>query len=382
MEIFLESLRPHPIFVRNWDACVKPAIDCITILDYYGEFLARVSHPRVRIETVTQGCPRPMTWVWFDDTPEVEDAPEGVILYLHGGGYWAFTGKSHLEYITRILKAHRATPLRMKACVVDLRRAPEHPWPAPLEDAMACYSFLRNGAGYDASRIVFAGDSAGGGLCLCTLLNLRDAQEPQPLCATVISPLTDLSRCAEQYADEDSRVTPFTDFLIPEAATNSAKYYCEQQEDLKNPYISPKFGELHALCPILIQSGESELLARDSVEYAQRLEIYRGTVQLEMYPDMPHVFPMFAPLGLEDGHTAVRRQAKFVKKVLEGGLEGNRRVQVVSGQKRNMSYDNIRDHNKGGGGSPGGRRMSQIASSPVFATSATKTTIPPKLLLH
>jgi acetyl esterase/lipase len=112
-----------------------------------------------------------------------------------------------------------------------------------------------------------------------------------------------------------------------------------------------------------MQTGESELLARDSVEYARRLEIYRGTVQLEMYPDMPHVFPMFAPLGLEDGHIAVRRQSKFVMEVLQGSVKGTRHIKILPSwlQKRNFSQDNFGEHI-----GAVKRRMSQTISSPVL----------------
>lgn len=317
----------------------------MTFLDYFVEFVARLYHPRVRMESVTQGCPRPMTWVWFDgqhapsDAPK-SDAPEVVILYLHGGGYWAFTGKSHLEYVTRIIKAYnKSTSMRTKACIVDLRRAPEHPWPAPLEDALAAYEFLQHGSGYDASKIIFAGDSAGGGLCLCTLMAIRDAKKPLPLCVTVISPFTDLARAKGQFPDEAGLKT---DFLCPEAVTFSAKYYLTGlDEDAKHPLISPKYGQLHALPPILIQTGESELLARDSIEFARRLEVYGGTVQLEMYPEMPHVFPMFEKLGLEDAATAVQQQANFVKGVLSG-QHSARRLKIMVHNDRTRSFENLR----------------------------------------
>lgn len=374
VELFVDGIRPHPLFIQNWDAVITPFMEAVTLMDYYAAAFARLCHPRVKFETVTQGCPRPMTWVWFEDTVEGNTAPEVVILFLHGGGYWAFTGKSHLEYVTRIIKAYRGIPLRVKACVVDLRRAPEHPWPAPLEDAMACYEFLQKGAGYNASQIIIAGDSAGGGLCLCTLLAIRDSEQKLPLCATVISPITDMSRCAEQYPDQDRRTTPFTDFLPPEAATASAALYIVG-ECPKNPLISPKYGQLHALPPILIQTGESELFARDSVEYAQRLEIYNGTVQLEMYPEMPHVFPMFAPLGLQDGHTAVRRQAKFVKRVLNGGLTGSRRLQIQPDEpKRNSSHENVREVARP-------RRLSSNASSPALSVVPCMTRKSPSFLI-
>merc|ERR1712232_214674 len=211
--------------------------------------------------------------------------------------------------LVKILSA-RVSP-QVKACMVDTRRAPAHPWPAPLEDAMASYRWLRK-VGYDSSQIVIAGDSAGGGLCLCLLLALRDAQEEMPLCAMVVSPFTDLTRTEDQYSKQ---VESKTDFVPPFAIAMATQYYT-QGIDPKHPLKSPKYGELHALPPILIQAGENETLARDSMEFAVRLRAYVGTVQLEMYPEMPHIFPMLAPLGLSDAHTAIQRQAQFIHRMV------------------------------------------------------------------
>jgi acetyl esterase/lipase len=311
----------------------------------------------VRIEFVSQGCPRPLTWIWFEDDQKVgvpgassklgadateeAEVEELVILFLHGGGYWAFTGRLHLEYVARIVREMGHVNLRVKACLVDTRRAPEHPWPAPLEDAMACYDWLQRAANYKASQIVLAGDSAGGGLALAMLLALRDERKPLPLCAVVVSPFIDLSRTLSQYPGVEALRT---DFLIPHSATASASYYV-QGADPKNPLVSPKYGELHGLPPILIQAGQGELLGKDSEEIARRLEAYGGRVKLEMYPEMPHVFPMFAPLFLEDAYTAVARQAKFVERRATGkemAHTGRRLRVLVNTGRRTQSFQDVR----------------------------------------
>jgi len=350
VEVFVDAMRPQEAFARNWDTCMDPIIQAMTRLDYVGEVLARACHPRVRIEHVTQGCPRPVTWVWFDAPGGKPAAAEGqgdqelVMLYLHGGGYIAFTGRSHLEYVARVVKELQASQqLRVRACIVDIRRAPEHPWPAPLQDAVTCFDWLQAGAGYPASRIVLKGDSAGGGLCLCLLLALRDAGKPMPRCTVVISPFTDLARSMEQYPE-----APQTDFIPAYAPLASTRLYVEQGQDPRHPLISPKYGELHALPPVLIQAGEGKLLARDSIEYAHRLKLYGGTVRLEMYPDMPHVFPTLAVLGLEDAYTAIARQAPFVASVLNGTLPeapDNKlepRLRVPRRDKRTQSFEDVR----------------------------------------
>lgn len=366
VELFIDGVRPRAAFRDNWQACIDPFMAAATRLDYSCELLARICHPSVKFEHVTQGCPRPLVWVWFDPPAGAKlEGPELVILYLHGGGYWAFTGRSHLEYVARLVSGMQAHKLRVKACVVDTRRAPEHPWPAPVEDAVACYEWLLRGCGYDASRIVVAGDSAGGGLSLCLLMALRDADTPRPLCAMVVSPLTDLTRTEEQYPGVECLDK---DFLPAAAAVVSAKYYT-QGEDPRHPLISPKFGRLHALPPVLIQAGESELLARDSREYALRLEVYGGSVQLEMYPDMPHIFPMLAPLGLEDARTAIHRQARFVARVLAGGNEEEHtsrrkpQIRVLVHNRRNHSFEDLKD----AGGSGIGAGMTSPASMPVLS---------------
>jgi len=351
VEVFVAGLRPIETFANHWDTCVDPVIEVMTKMDYIGELLARACHSKVNIEHASQGCPRPLTWVWFD-TPvgkcaalPGEKEQDLVILYLHGGGYFAFTGRSHMEYVARLAKEHQAVHSRTKACIVDLRRAPEHPWPAPLEDALACYDWLQAGAGYKASQIFLAGDSAGGGLCLCLLLALRDAGKPLPLCATVISPFTDLARTEEQYPSYDMLQT---DFIPARATIASARRYVRDGQDPKNPLISPKYGELHSLPPVLIQAGERELLARDSIEMAQRFQVYGGNVRLEMYPDMPHIFPAFACLGLEDAQTAIARQAAFVQGIRNGALEVETpmllgsRLRILRRDNRTQSFDDVR----------------------------------------
>lgn len=181
-----------------------------------------------------------------------------------------------------------------------------------------------------------------------------------PLCATVVSPFTDLTRTEEQYVkDEDLE----KDFLPGMAAVMSSQYYL-QGDDPKHPLISPKYGELHSLPPVLIQAGESETLARDSIEFAHRLEIYGGVVQLEMYPDMPHVFPMFASLGIDDAIVAIQRQAKFMKQNLSDRMQNKPRrgrFQVLVHGKRTMSFDNLQE------ASGRIRKMVSVASLPILA---------------
>jgi len=322
VELAIEIATPPKAFIDCWEGYTVPAIRIMTLLDYYGRTFAWVVHRGVSIEAQTQVCPRPLWWVWFESAKAATgEMKELVVLYLHGGGYWAFTGSSHMEYVARLVKVLNSdVPAFAKACVVDYRRAGDHPWPAQLEDAVSSYKWLRAGCGYHASQIVLAGDSAGGGLCLATLLALRDAGEELPMCATVVSPFTDLSRTEEQYKEYHKHVLMATDFVPPIAATMSSYYYMHgsKAEDARHPLISPKYGELHALPPILLQAGQDELLVQDAIETSRRLHAYGGNVKLEVYPEMPHIFPMLAPLGCEDAQKAIHSSAKFVRQVSMG----------------------------------------------------------------
>lgn len=277
------------------------------------------------------------------------------MLYLHGGGHFCLTGRSHLEYVARLVQAHRKRGTRCRACVVDTRRAPEHPYPAQLDDALASYRFLLRT--YDSSQIFVAGDSAGGGLSLSTLKAIRDQGLPAPACATVISPWTDVARGGGAHED-----CPETDYIPPEAMEYACRGY-SGAEDPKHPLMSPKYGHMHALPPVLIQSGESELLAKDSVECARRLEVYRSKVRLEMYRDMPHVFPMLCALGLEEARTAIERQSEFVADVLAGG-DGSDKSAVASDLLVSRSSSDLRTM------APA-RRLPQVASVPAMSPTAS-----------
>lgn len=367
VELLVECVRPHRHFVQHWNDTIHPTINALTDLDYFGEFAARFCHPQVCMEFVTQGVPRPLTWVWFEDSAELSpETPKLVILFLHGGGFWAFTGKSHLEYVARLVKTMGASrKMLVKAVVVDTRRAPEHQWPAPLHDAVACFEWLQQGAGYKASEIVVAGDSAGGGLCLSLLTALRDEGKVLPLAATVVSPLTDFSRAMEHFpTGKDVQ----KDYLPSMAVLVSCQHYVKSDEDPKHPLISPKYGQLHSLPPVLIQAGTTETLARDSIEFAQRLEAYGGQVQLEMYPDMPHVFPLMAPLGLRDAVVAIERQSRFIENVvLKGFGKDEPRLNVLVMDRRTQSFSNLQEAN--------GSVLTTAASSPALSNLARSVSL-------
>ncbi len=229
------------------------------------------------------------------------DAAEGrVLLYLHGGGYSIGSINTHREMVSRIARAISA-----RALLIDYRLAPEHPHPAALEDSTAAYQWLL-AHGADPSKIVIAGDSAGGGLTVATLAELRDAKEPLPAAAVCLSPWLDLECTGESHktkADVDPMVT-FDGVRI------MARLYAGDA-DLREPLISPLYADLSGLPPILIQVGTSEVLLDDSTRLADKARKAGVDVVLEPWEDMIHVWHLFASM-LPEGQQAIDRIGEFV----------------------------------------------------------------------
>ena len=201
------------------------------------------------------------------------------VLYLHGGGYVLGSLDTHAELMARVASACRAPVLG-----VDYRLAPEHPFPAAVDDALASYEHLID-AGIKPQSIVVAGDSAGGGLALALMLRLKEQGKPLPAGAILFSPWSDLTASGDSVAtrrEADPMITP--DLLNPMAAHYRAEV------DAANPLISPLFGDLKGLPPLLIQVGDAEILLDDSTRLATRAEAADVNVQLEIFDGAFHVF--------------------------------------------------------------------------------------------
>jgi len=247
----------------------------------------------VRVEPVRAGAV-PGAWI---STPGARD--DAALLYLHGGGYILGSVRTHTELCGRVA---RATGLRLLA--IDYRLAPEHPFPAAVDDALAAWRWLL-AQGLDPSRLAIAGDSAGGGLTLATLVALRAAGLPLPACAVALSPLTDLS---DERADEGNG-----DPLIPrEGILMMAEAYL-QGRNPKEPTASPVFAELRGLPPLLIQVGTRERLLPDSVRVAERARAAGVDVTLEKGEGLIHVWHLFGP-EMPEAREAVARIGAFVRK--------------------------------------------------------------------
>ena len=223
----------------------------------------------------------------------------GVILYLHGGAYALGSINVHREFIARL-----ALATKMRCLAINYRLAPEHPFPAALEDATAAYHWLLT-QGIDPSQIIIAGDSAGGGLTLGTMLTLRDAGEQLPAGAVCISPWTDLALTGASIQNK-AKVDPILD---PDSLQMYARYYAGENE-LTYPLISPLYANLEGLPPLLIQVGADEILLDDAIRFTQKARDAGVDVTLEIWDEMFHVFQLIP--FLPETKKAVGSIAEFV----------------------------------------------------------------------
>jgi monoterpene epsilon-lactone hydrolase len=222
------------------------------------------------------------------------------ILYLHGGGF--VTGSSSLY---RHLTWRLAAAGRARLLSVDYRLAPEHPFPAALEDAVAAYRWLL-ADGADSRRIAVMGDSAGGNLVFAMLLKARDEGISLPAVAVGLSPWLDLALESPSF-----RLNAEADpILNADEAPSLVEYYLAGA-DPRMPYASPVYGDPARLPPTLLQVGSDEILRDDSVRMAEKLRAAGCQVELEIWPRMPHVWHLFAPV-MPEARQAIERIGTFL----------------------------------------------------------------------
>jgi epsilon-lactone hydrolase len=250
----------------------------------------------VKIEQVT-APDRPAEWL---TPPGV--AADTVVLYLHGGGYVIGSPRSHRHLAAAIARAAGA-----RALVLDYRLAPENPFPAALEDAIAAYRWLL-GQGIAAGRIVVAGDSAGGGLTVATLLALRDRGIPRPAAGVCISPWVDLTCSGLSYATKAAS----DPIVAPDLITALAEAYVGRDGDRKAPLASPLYADLRDLPPLLVQVGSEEVLLDDALGLGARARTAGVDATVEEWPAMIHVWHWFLPM-LDEAEQAVGVIGKFVR---------------------------------------------------------------------
>jgi len=202
-----------------------------------------------------------------------------VLLYLHGGGFVFGMTPPHLQ-----MGAYLAQKMKMRVLMVDYRVAPDHPFPAALDDCVTAYRWLLD-QGIAAGNIVVAGDSAGGNLTITSLMKLRNIGDPLPAAAACLSPVTDL-------ADKDNQHQAFKDPLLPAKAMRFYNKAYVAHDDARNPLISPVFGNLRGLPPLLVHVGEDEILRDDAVRITNLAKSVDVDVRLEIYPHMWHVWQL------------------------------------------------------------------------------------------
>ncbi|MBN9433938.1 MAG: alpha/beta hydrolase [Bosea sp.] len=228
-----------------------------------------------------------------------------VLLYFHGGGYCSGSIASHRTLVT---EAGRAAGIRTLA--IAYRLAPEHPFPAALEDARRAFAFLR-GLGIPAGKIAVGGDSAGGGLTLALLQALIAEGEALPACAWLISPWTDLTLGGETLATKDA-----ADPLIHRGYLEElAAAYLPVGFDARDPRVSPLFADLGGFPPLLVAVGSDETLLSDATRLAARAGAADVAVTLSIYPKMIHAFPLWNA-HLAEGRAALAEAGAFMRRHL------------------------------------------------------------------
>lgn len=231
--------------------------------------------------------------------------PSRILLFFHGGGYCSGSILSHRRMVT---EAGRAAGIQTLA--IAYRLAPEHPFPAAFDDALTAWRFLRN-QGISAACIAIGGDSAGAGLAIGLINQLRDAREELPACAWLVSPWTDLTMSGSTLATK-AAVDPI---IHKEYLNELADAYLPAGMSRRDPRVSPLYGDLRSLPPILIQIGSAETLLDDATRFAARAGAADVRVTLEIWPHMIHAWHLWNA-HLELGRRALASVGAFIRGLL------------------------------------------------------------------
>jgi len=249
----------------------------------------------VTVEKVSAGGV-PSEWT---STPGADRS--SAVLYLHGGGYVIGSLDSHRHMVAEVGRACGA-----RALSLGYRLAPEHPFPAPVEDSLAAYKFLLD-SGIRPGRIAIAGDSAGGGLVVAAMLAIRGAGLPQPGCGWCISPWVDMLISGASMVDNATR-----DPSVQKPGILDMAGMYLGGADPRSPLASPVYGDLHGLPPLLIQVGAVETLLDDSLALARVAGMADVYVDLQVWPEMIHVWHLYFP-QLAAGRRAIAAGGTFVR---------------------------------------------------------------------
>ncbi len=260
-------------------------------------WMARVTGAAMTMREAGQGWPGGEVVSWPGHAPQ---AP--VLLYLHGGGYIACSPETHRPLVSSLVRR-----IRGRAFVPRYRLAPEHPFPAALDDAKAAYRFLLDVERIPSTQIVVAGDSAGGGLALSLALAIRDAQWPAPAGIVALSPWTDLAATGGSLTENSDRCAMFAGETIRRAA----RFYVGES-DARSPLISPLYGDFRGLPPILVHAGHDEVLRDDAIRVAQAARNAGVEVELQLWRHVPHVWQFFAAV-LPEARDSLNATTRFIR---------------------------------------------------------------------
>lgn len=227
-----------------------------------------------------------------------------LIFYVHGGGYVSGSCNDHRVIVSKVSKRFGITTLLYEYGV-----APENPFPAGLNDSLNVYQAVLE-KGFKPGNIVAMGESAGGGLCLALLLALKDKKLPLPRAAVAISPWTDLS-CSNESFRTKGKVS-----LAPPNCWNVFSHYYVGKHDVRNPYISPLFGDLKGLPPLFINAGNSDEMIDDGYLFYQKAKQAGVQVTFKEGEGMIHCYPLLAPM-FREATMAMNEMADFVKSQLK-----------------------------------------------------------------
>lgn len=255
--------------------------------------------PDVRVEPTRVDA---MAAEWITSPATADDR---VILYLHGGGYVVGSLNTHRELASRLGRAAGARVL-----TIDYRLAPEHPHPAAVDDAVAAYRWLAR-QGLAPERVAIAGDSAGGGLTIATLLALRDLGEPTPSGGVCFSPWVDLEGTGES-------MDAITDdpMLNRALILHFARFYLGGGTlDPRTPLAAPLHADLRGLPPLHVQASRDEVLRDDAVRIVEKARTAGVECELDLTDEVPHVWQIFASI-LPEGREAIARAGAFLRRRL------------------------------------------------------------------
>jgi epsilon-lactone hydrolase len=286
-----ESLRIRKTIVRD---CVPDGVSIQEEREQWEAFarsLELAAGVRLRPETIAD-----VPCLWVEDE---SNQSKNVVVYIHGGGLIAGSPVTHREFASRLVKR-----IRRGVLLVDYRLAPEHPFPAALDDVRAVYAHLITRM--RADDISIGGESTGAGLGLAALIKLRDDGLALPAAAFFISGHFDMTSSGESM-DSRREVDPFTS---PESLERAIRWYTNGA-DRKLPLISPVFADLSGLPPMLLQVGDDEILLSDSVRVAERIRRSKGRVDLRVWDAMWHNWPMY--LGLPEADAALLEISEFLE---------------------------------------------------------------------